>query len=431
MFKTKKSKDLNKWLGRADAEEVVFSISDQAIVHQCRAIGLTEKDLKIGKIVQPVIKEHLPSITSEFFQSMSNIPEYVTIVTQYSNAERWMEMHGHFLIQMFNGHLDDAYLTQLQKIASGHQEIGVMPQWYVASFQSLLQSIQTIIFAETPEKEEYFVVAKSVSKVLNFHQQVILEELEKAGILAKQQEYQQIKDELKEKIFATSHSLVLSMEETSASVEELIQKSMKVSEQGKQTASKTKTSQELAENGQDQLSSLEQQIECIHQSMVSMNGNVEALNQLSIEIRQVVEIVEGISDQTNLLALNATIEAARAGEHGKGFAVVAEEVRKLSDQTQKSVKAIRSFTEQITEQKEQVISGIQEVDHLVGEGLKKSELTSEAFQRIVTATNENLTTVQQVENDLQHLVHIIKEIGAATQKIVQSTEDLNQAAHLA
>lgn len=431
MFKTKKSQYLNKWLIQADAEEVVFSITDQAIKNQCGAIGLTEKDLKIAKVMQPVINEHLPTIMGEFYQSMSNIPEYVTIVTKYSNPEQWMEMHGHFLVLMFNGHLDDAYLTKLQKIASGHQQLGVLPQWYVASFQSLLQSIQNIVFAETPEKEEYFIVAKSLSKVINFHQQVILEELEKADILAKQQEYQQIKEELKGKIFATSHSLVLSMEETNASVEELIQKSMKVSEQGKQTATKTRTSQELAENGQDQLSSLEEQIERIHQSMVSMNRNVEALNQLSIEIRQVIEIVEGISDQTNLLALNATIEAARAGEHGKGFAVVAEEVRKLSDQTQKSVKAIRSFTEQITEQKDQVISAIQEVDHLVGEGLKKSELTSEAFQRIVTATNENITTVQQVENDLQNLVHIIKDIGAATQKMVQSTEELNQAAHLA
>ena len=433
MFKIKKAKAKyqTKWLGHAEEMAVVFSISDSAIVNQCRAIGLTEKDLKIAKALQPCITDHCPSITDSFYQSLANIPEYVKIVDKYSNPERWKEMHGKFLILMFNGHLDDAYIEKLQQIASGHQQIGVLPQWYVASFQSLLQSIQDLIFEEVPDKEEYFTVAKSVSKVINFHQQVILAELEKANILVKQQEYQKIKDELKEKIFSTSHSLVLAMEESSASVEELIHKSMKVSEQGKQTADKTRTSQELAEDGQEQLSSLEKQIECIHQSMLSMNRNVEALNQLSIEIRQVVEIVEGISDQTNLLALNATIEAARAGEHGKGFAVVAEEVRKLSDQTQKSVKSIRSFTEQITEQKDQVISSIKEVDHLVDEGLKKSEKTSESFHRIVTAANENLTTVQQVENELQNLVEIIKEIGAATQKIVHSTEELNQAAQLA
>ena len=51
-------------------------------------------------------------------------------------------MHGQFLVLMFNGQLDDEYLKKLQKIASGHQQIGVLPQWYIASFQSLLQSIQ-------------------------------------------------------------------------------------------------------------------------------------------------------------------------------------------------------------------------------------------------------------------------------------------------
>ena len=433
MFRIKKSKAKHQiiWLGNAAEMDVVFTISDPAIMNQCQAIGLTEKDLKIARTLQPFIMNYWPTITDYFYQSMANIPEYAKIVSKYSNPERWKEMHGEFLVLMFNGHLDDAYLIKLQQIASGHQQIGVLPQWYVASFQSLLQSIEELLFEEASDKEEYFTVAKSVSKVLNFHQQVILAELEKANILAKQHEYQKIKDELKEKIFSTSHSLVSAMEETSASVEELIHKSMNVSEQGKQTADKTRTSQELAEDGQEQLSSLEKQIEYIHQSMLSMNDNVEALNQLSIEIRQVVEIVEGISDQTNLLALNATIEAARAGEHGKGFAVVAEEVRKLSDQTQKSVKSIRSFTEQITEQKNHVISSIKEVDHLVDEGLKKSERTSESFHRIVTAANENLSTVQQVENELQNLVEIIKEIGAATQKIVQSTEELNQAAQLA
>ena len=162
-----------------------------------------------------------------------------------------------------------------------------------------------------------------------------------------------------------------------------------------------------------------------------MKENVEALNQLSMQIRQVVSIVEGVSSQTNLLALNATIEAARAGEHGKGFAVVANEVRKLSEQTQKSVESIKMFTEQINEQNHKVISSIQEVDQLMEDGQSKTEMTRKAFDRIVEAANENLVSVQQSEMDIQNLVEIITEIGTATQKIVQSTEKLNKAAHLA
>ena len=329
------------------------------------------------------------------------------------------------------GDFDDAYVEKLQQLARGHHAIGVRPQWYVASFQALLANVQNVIYDSTSSKEEFFTIAKSVSKVMNIAQQVILEALDKVNIETKQAEYQKIKEELKDKIFETGESLMALTEETSASVEDLICRSKKVSEQGQQSAEKSKTSQELAEKGQGQLNSLEEQMNLTRQSTVKMKENVEALNEISMQIRQVVSIVEGVSSQTNLLALNATIEAARAGEHGKGFAVVANEVRKLSEQTQKSVESIKMFTEQINDQNHKVIFSIQEVDHLMEDGQDKTEMTRKAFDRIVEAANENLVSVQQSEMDIQSLVEVITEIGMATQKIVQSTEKLNEAAHLA
>lgn len=419
-----------RWLSEVDQQVVTLSVSDSNMVNQCKAIGLTLEDLKIAKTILPLIKDHRVEIGGAFFKALSHVPETTTIITAHSNQDRWMQVHSQFLVHMFEGNFDDAYIHKLQQLASGHQSIGVLPQWYVASFQALQESVLNLLFDTTSNQEEFFTLSKSVAKVLNIHQQVILEALERVNIEKKQEEYHQIKEELKDKIFATSESLMSITEETSASVEDLIHKSKRVSEQGQQSAEKSTASLELAEDGQNQLKTLEEQIQLISQSTMKMKGDVDSLNQLSTEIRQVVSIVEGVSKQTNLLALNASIEAARAGEHGKGFAVVANEVRKLSEQTQNSVESIKLFTEQINEQNTKVITSIQEVEQLIDGGQSKSEMTREAFDRIVNAANENLVSVKQSEQEIKNLVEIITEIGTATQKIVESTEKLNKAARL-
>lgn len=425
------SRNETKWIDQVDEQEVTLSVSDLNIHNQLQVLGLTVEEMKIAKAIQPLIKEHAETIASEFYQAMCHIPEYKTIVDTYSNEERWISIHAAFIVTMFDGQYDDTYVSKLQALAKGHHQIGVLPQWYVASFQLIQEQIGLYVYKSTSTIEEFYKLSTSVSKVLNFHQQVILEALDKVNIETKQGEFEQIKEELKSKIFATSDSLVAVTEETSASVEDLIEKSMMVSEQGQQTAEKSKTSQLLAEEGQSELLSLETQIQSIYDSTMTTKEALESLNQLSSQIIEVVTIVQGISTQTNLLSLNASIEAARAGEHGKGFAIVAEEVRKLSEETKQSVTSIKEFTEQISIQKDNVSTSLQEVEHLIESGKQKSERTGEAFKRIVTAANENVVTVQKTDSDIQNLVEVIKEIGAATQTIVAATEKLNEAAHLA
>lgn len=76
---------------------------------------------------------------------------------------------------------------------------------------------------------------------------------------------------------------------------------------------------------------------------------MDAINSQVTGILSILSEVEGIAKQTNLLALNAAIEAARAGEAGRGFAVVADEVRNLSESTNKFSKQIRTSVRSVSE----------------------------------------------------------------------------------
>ena len=72
-------------------------------------------------------------------------------------------------------------------------------------------------------------------------------------------------------------------------------------------------------------------------------ASVEAIQDSTKRMDEIVGVIDGIAFQTNILALNAAVEAARAGESGRGFAVVASEVRSLAQRSADSAKEIRQL----------------------------------------------------------------------------------------
>jgi len=87
-------------------------------------------------------------------------------------------------------------------------------------------------------------------------------------------------------------------------------------------------------------------IEHIVETSADSMHMVEQINDMVVEMDKadaLLNDVKSIVDQTNLLALNAAIEAARAGEAGRGFAVVAEEVRALSQRSDRFNDQIRDL----------------------------------------------------------------------------------------
>jgi methyl-accepting chemotaxis protein len=93
----------------------------------------------------------------------------------------------------------------------------------------------------------------------------------------------------------------------------------------------------------------------------TVTKKIGALGERSLEINQIVELIDDISTQTNMLALNAAIEASRAGAQGKGFAVVANEVRKLAERTSNATKDIGAFIQSIQEGTTDAVRAMEEV----------------------------------------------------------------------
>lgn len=95
-------------------------------------------------------------------------------------------------------------------------------------------------------------------------------------------------------------------------------------------------------------------LDSFYQTSDELNGSqqdlineIQNINVLLKEINSIVKSVSSLADETQMISFNASIEAARAGEQGKSFTVIAGEIRRLSEQSKKTVSNIQNFTANI------------------------------------------------------------------------------------
>ncbi len=141
---------------------------------------------------------------------------------------------------------------------------------------------------------------------------------------------------------------------------------------------------------------------------------VHAIDDISSQMDEAFTLlkdVSAIANQTNLLALNAAIEAARAGEAGRGFAVVADEVRNLSQHSNR-------FSDEIRGVVEKAQKDISEAKKVVSEMASK-DMTDTISAK--TRVDEMLLAVESYNQNID------QEIG----KVSTVSDEISQAVSIA
>ncbi|WP_406590168.1 methyl-accepting chemotaxis protein [Bacillus atrophaeus] len=162
----------------------------------------------------------------------------------------------------------------------------------------------------------------------------------------------------------------------------------------------------------------------IDSSLDQIEKEMEKLNDIAQQIEKIFGIVTGIAEQTNLLSLNASIESARAGEHGKGFAVVANEVRKLSEDTKKTVSTVSELVNNTNTQINIVSKHIKDVNHLVTESKEKMAQINRLFDDIVNSMKVSKDQTGRIDVDLQAFLGGLQEVSRAVSHVASSVDSL-------
>jgi methyl-accepting chemotaxis protein len=205
-----------------------------------------------------------------------------------------------------------------------------------------------------------------------------------------------------------------SLEETSASMEEM--------------ASMTRQNAENSQTAAALMGEVDSKVQGSNVALEDMVASMASIQESSQQVAKIIKTIDEIAFQTNILALNAAVEAARAGEAGMGFAVVADEVRNLA---QRSAQAARDTTALIEESIGKAKSGNVKVEQVAAaiSGITASVSKVKGLvEEVSGASRQQSQGIDQVSQAIAQMEKVTQTTAATAEESAAASEELNAQA---
>jgi hypothetical protein len=221
-----------------------------------------------------------------------------------------------------------------------------------------------------------------------------------------------------------SHNQAISVNQTTATLDELGVSSQQSAGQAEAAAAGARKALTLAQEGTEIVGQTLEGMATVNQKVGAIAEKIVLLSQQTSQIGSISKLVGDLAAQTNMLALNATVEAVRAGSQGKGFGVVAAEIRKLADESRNSAEKISGLVADIQ-------MAINSTVAVTDEGIKTVEAGVRLVRRMASSFAGVSEAIGKVVANNQQISLAVRQQAVAIAQVAQAMNSINTGAQQA
>lgn len=399
------------------------------IAKQISSTGITEYDLGVLKSMHGIIENNIEQIAGDFYSEISKETNLVKIIGDNSTVIKLTNTLKIHIVEMFLGVIDRDYYVQRVRIAKVHVQIGLRRKWYTHGLQMLLSSLLKVYNGECDSNnisvEHRVIGANALIKIINLEQQLVLQ--------AYDDETDRLKDAaeereifIKDKVNASTTILARDTGITSDRFRLMEGQAYDITEQATEGINLANKAEETTEKGQIGLTEQRQNMTDIQEAVIIITTDSESLTTITDEMQDIIRIVTGIAEQTNLLSLNAAIEAARAGSAGAGFSIVAQEVRKLSEETKKSVGRVSHLINNTNSHVAKLKVSLTDINSSIRDGVNNMQEQEDNFTNTLVCINATRQQNENIKKGLVEYNNITRELGGVIDNIALNSSELDK-----
>ena len=208
------------------------------------------------------------------------------------------------------------------------------------------------------------------------------------------------------------------LEETASAMEELTSTVRQNSDNARQANQLAVSASEVAQAG--------------GQVVGKVVHTMDAINESSRKIADIISVIDGIAFQTNILALNAAVEAARAGEQGRGFAVVASEVRSLAQRSASAAKEIKQLIDDSVSKVGAGTTLVRQAGSTMSEVVESVKRVTDVVSEISAASTEQSVGIDEINRAVSQMDEVTQQNAALVEQAAAAAQSMQeQAAGLA